>query len=166
MNTVITSITFACFGGILGYLFAHSRSVERTAALKARLQEQQRNAKQMAVEFERLSRSTLKEANHQLLQTAESVFKQAQTSAKGELDQQRLQIQHLVEPMKEDLNKLHDFITASDNERKAEWGGLSEQMRQVAQTNMAVHAEAAALKNVLRSSSASRGRIARRVDPQ
>jgi DNA recombination protein RmuC len=126
----------------------------RAAGLEVRLHEARRRSEndradeeRLLALFDRLSRAVLKETTQDLM-----------GAAAGELDQKRLAIEHLVGPVQEHLDKLQEFIQATESQRREEYGGLFQQMQSVAETNLAVQAEAAQLKNVLRSSATTRGR--------
>lgn len=125
---------------------------------QTRLAELRENDQRLVAEFDRLSKAALHESGKQLLQNAEHTFKLAQQEAKGELDQQRVRIEHLVKPVQENLAKLEAHIQTTEQARKEEYGGLFQQMRAVAETNQRVEEEAKQLKNVLRSSGSKRGR--------
>ena len=116
------------------------------------------NDQRLLSEFERLSRATLAATSKDLVKAAEASFELAQQKAQGDREQERLRIQHLVQPVQENLSKLEAHIQKSEKERKEEYGGLFQQMRGVAESSSKVQQEAAALKNVLRSSSSTRGR--------
>jgi DNA recombination protein RmuC len=147
----------------LGHQAAELR--ERAAVLEAQLEfahqrekEQTANEERLTAEFERLARTTLKESKEELVKVAENSFKLAQQKAKGDFDQQQFKIENLVRPVQENLDKLEAFIQSSEKVRNEQFGGLFEQMQSVAATSKAVQAEAASLKNVLRSSTSTRGR--------
>jgi len=138
---------------------------ERAASLEAQLGEEKRrlgellrNDERMVHEFDKLSRLTLREAGDQLVRTAQDSFRLAQQEAKGELDQQRLAVEHLVKPVQENLQKLENFISLSEKDRKQEYGDMFRQMQNVAEMSSKVQAEASELKNVLKSSTSMRGR--------
>ena len=114
--------------------------------------------KRLVSEFERLSNLALAQTREQLEKSAEASLKLANERAKSELAQQKLGIEHLVKPVQENLLKLEQHIAASEQARKEEYGGLFQQMQEVAATNGRIQKEAADLKSVLRSSSATRGR--------
>ncbi len=126
---------------------------ERAAAAE-RLGDEQR----LVSEFERLSNLTLRQTRAELERSADASLKLANERAKNELAQQKMGIEHLVKPVQENLLKLEQHIAQSEHARKEEYGGLFQQMQQVAATNGRIQKETADLKSVLRSSSATRGR--------
>jgi DNA recombination protein RmuC len=112
----------------------------------------------MVAQFEKLAKTTLAETRAQLEKSAEGTLKLANEQAKSEFTQQKVGIEHLVKPMQENLARLEKHIQETERARKEEYGGLFQQMQEVAATNTKVQREAADLKSVLRSSSATRGR--------
>lgn len=166
---IVGLIIGLALGVALGFLVARSRHQdeltnlrEQNATLNAQLVAQQaehvKAEELLTARFQQMSNELLKSTSEQLVQTAEQTLKKAHAEAKGELDQNRLKIEHMVEPMRDNLAKLEQFIQTSNSERKAEFGGLREQLKSVAMTNQQIKDEAAQLSNVLRSSSSARGR--------
>jgi DNA recombination protein RmuC len=154
---VVVAILCGGVGIVVGYLAARSRVATLTAQLKE-ANHRAEDESRLVEKFEKLSNDALRTSREELLTTAEQTFKKAQLEAKGELDQNRLKIEHLVEPVKENLDKLERFVQDSNNQRDKQFGALGEQMKQVSVTNQQIQTEAAQLKNVLRSSASARGR--------
>ncbi len=175
MVTIAIALLCSAAGVALGYLFAQTRSQsageqgiglrEKNAALTAQLEEQRvryedrlADEERMLAQFEKVTNDTLRMSQEQLMLTAEQSFKKAQLETKGELDQSRLKIENMVNPVTEQLQKIDRIVHEAENRRKEEFGNLAQQLKQVATTNEQIQSEAAQLKNVLRSSSSVRGR--------
>lgn len=149
----------------MGFVVGRSQMQSRCAVLAVKLEAAESQAVQLGLDeermvatVERISKTTLHEATERLVTSAQHSLGLANLEAKNDLDQQRSSIEHLMRPVHDNLAKLEEHIHRSERVRKEEYGGLFQQMQAVAETNLQVKAEAAQLKNVLKSSTSQRGR--------
>lgn len=127
-----------------------SRAEERREALD----EMRRS---IAGEFADLSRRALDQNSDQFLKLADSRMKQSQQAAVGELEQRRQAIEHLLTPLREQLGRYEQGIRLLELERQRAYSQLSEQVRQLGDSQDRLQSETRNLVTALRSPS-TRGR--------
>jgi len=125
-------------------------SVERQAAW-----EETRH--QLAGEFAELSARALAHNNTQFLELADARLKETQQAASGELEQRKQAIEQLLSPLKDQLGKYEHSLRVLELERQKAYTGLSEQVRQLSESQDRLQAETRNLVTALRAP-ATRGR--------
>lgn len=161
---IVIAISCLALGAVIGLLWSRSSSAslrERVKSADARITElsQERDAltdqlidarqESAVLETELTNANKTKAGDDALLLARFEELSQKTLSTTGHA---------LVAPVQQNLDRLEAYLHKSEKQRQEHFGGLFEQMRNVAASNNEVKTEAAALKNVLRSSSASRGR--------
>ena len=183
---VIVSLFGALLGGIAAAVFVRERAAARAAAAElasaramAELQselaraeatvEQERAASverqaaweetrnQLAGEFAELSAKALAHNNSQFLELADARLKETQQAASGELEQRKQAIEHLLSPLKDQLGKYEHSLRVLELERQKAYTGLSDQVRQLSESQDRLQAETRNLVTALRAP-ATRGR--------
>lgn len=98
-----------------------------------------------------LARSRVPERDRQLLELAESRFREAGARASGELEARRQAVEHLVEPLRDTLARVERQLAALESARQEAYGRLTEQVRSVRDTSEQLRSETAALVTALRA---------------
>lgn len=126
---------------VVGYLLGVSLGRARASA-------------QLAVMRERADAATarLSEVNEERNLLADQL-----SDSRLNVAHERHGIEAMVKPVADNLARLENALAQTEALRRENLGGLSEQLRDLAQSNARVSAEAASLKNALRSSN-TRGR--------
>jgi DNA recombination protein RmuC len=105
----------------------------------------------LADAFRALSADALNRNNETFLELARSTLSQQQQLAKGDLDARAKEIDHLVKPLKDSLEKVDGRIGELEKARSLAYGTLTEQVRSLAQSQHALQAETHNLVRALRA---------------
>jgi len=108
-------------------------------------------------EFAELSRRALQQNNAQFLELADARLKEAQQAARGDLDQRTQAIEQLLSPLRDQLGKYEKGLRVLELERQEAYTRLSEQVKQLNESQDKLQAETRNLVTALRSP-ATRGR--------
>ena len=134
------------------------------AAAEAELALERRNAAEKAEEerrlgdrFQSLSREALQANNQQFLQLAREQLGSIQQAANGDLEKRQLAIAEMVKPVKDSLEKVDGKIQELEKARSQAYGALTQQVRNLLETQNALRAETGNLVKALRAPSV-RGR--------
>ncbi|HVN81364.1 MAG TPA: DNA recombination protein RmuC, partial [Terriglobia bacterium] len=111
----------------------------------------------LSTAFKALSAEALKENNQSFLELAKATLETFQVEAKGDLEQRQKAVENLVVPIKETLTRYEEQIKAIEKVRGEHFGSLSEQVRQLLDSEQRLQKETANLVNALRTPSV-RGR--------
>jgi DNA recombination protein RmuC len=139
---------------------AHSET-ERTVAL-ARLEESNRNlaAQRELLEdakarltdtFKSLASDALAQSNKGFLTLAEQKFKALADEAKSDLESRRVAVAQLVEPLNKALADYQEQARGIEERRVKEISAVGEQLRSLAQAEVALRQETSQLVNALKS---------------
>jgi DNA recombination protein RmuC len=112
---------------------------------------------QLLGEFAELSRQALEQNNTQFLELADARLAHAHQTARGDLDQRTQAIEQLLTPLREQLGRYEQGLRLLELERQKAYTGLSEQVRQLTQSQDRLQSETRNLVTALRSP-ATRGR--------
>jgi DNA recombination protein RmuC len=107
--------------------------------------------------FKALSADALKENNQAFLELAKGTLGTFQVAAKGDLEARQKAVETLVVPIKETLTRYEEQIKSLEKVRGEHYGSLSEQVRQLLDSEQRLQRETANLVNALRTPSV-RGR--------
>lgn len=134
------------------------------AAAEAALALERRNAAEKAEEerrlgdrFQSLSREALQANNEQFLQLAREQLGTIQQAANGDLEKRQQAIAEMVKPVKDSLEKVDGKIQELEKARSQAYGALTQQVRNLLETQTALRAETGNLVKALRAPSV-RGR--------
>ena len=140
---------------------AHAVSTAQEARLAAELDHARRDAEEKVALLDRakselssvftaLASEALKSSNQSFLTLARETLGKYQTEAKSELDQRRQAIEGLVSPIRDSLEKINVQTQAVEQERARAYGGLSEQVKSLIQTQDQLRTETGNLVKALR----------------
>src|SRR4051794_26952274 len=107
--------------------------------------------------FSALSTQALDRNNRAFLDLAASSFERAQTEARGDLEQRRQAVEHMVAPLKESLARVDAKLQGLEVAREQAYSTLTEQVRSLGVTQERLRSETANLVTALRAP-AVRGR--------
>lgn len=102
--------------------------------------------------FARVSSETLQVGNKQLLDLAATRFAELTTRATGSLEEKKLEMQNLLQPVQQQLAAYRESLEKLEKSRVDAYGALSTKLADVAKTQEIVGAEARQLSNALRKS--------------
>jgi DNA recombination protein RmuC len=133
----------------------------KLAELGARLDEEQKTAaaKQALLEkaearltdtFKALSADALKSSAEQFLQLAKTSLKAQTEEAKGEIEQRKAAIEHLVKPVAESLGKFELRVGEIEKARVAAYAELQQQVKALGEGQTGLQRETASLVKALR----------------
>lgn len=135
-------------------------AAERHAAAEKLLLLEQMQADsqvRLADAFKALSSEALASNNASFLHLAKATLERFQEGARGDLEQRRQAIDELVRPLADSLVKVDQKIGDLERARAEAFGGLSERLKGLAQSQAGLERETAKLVNALRAP-AARGR--------
>ncbi|MGD0255117.1 MAG: DNA recombination protein RmuC [Acidimicrobiales bacterium] len=113
--------------------------------------------RQLVGEFAELSRRALTQNSSQFLELAHARMREAQESAKGDLDKRRQALEQLLVPLRDQLGKYEQGLRLLELERQKAYSQLSEQVHQLNESQEKLQLETRNLVTALRSP-ATRGR--------
>jgi DNA recombination protein RmuC len=104
----------------------------------------------LADAFKALAGEALKSNNQSFLELAKATLETFQEAAKGDLEKRQQAIQDLVKPVKESLEKVDTKINELEKVRAGAYGGLTEQVKSLMDTQKQLQSETANLVKALR----------------
>lgn len=151
---IIVLIAVAALAGTVGWLLARARSQRTITELETTLKMERQSAKEKLAEVEKiftaLSSQALQDNSKAFLQLAQETLKRFHVQAKGELDQKEKAVEHLVNPIREALEKTEQQIRRMENERREAYGALHKHLESLNQTQRMLHGETRNLVQALR----------------
>lgn len=149
-------------GALLGALAAWLAGRSRVARLEERLDAERRAAGEKVALLQRaetslrdafasLSAEALRQNNQSFLALAQTKLGEFQQSASSDLERRQQAVDNLVRPIQESLARVDGKLQEVEKERVASYAGLVEQVRAMAQTQQALHAETGNLVKALRA---------------
>jgi len=141
---------------------ALARAQQSEAALRARLDAEQRSASEklallqqardsMKDAFAAISADLLAQNNSRFLDLAREKFGELQNTAVADLAGRQKAIDELVQPLRESLTKVDAKLQEVDRERATSHAALAEQIRSLTQAQIALQSETGRLSRALRS---------------
>ncbi|HEX6789765.1 MAG TPA: DNA recombination protein RmuC [Candidatus Krumholzibacteria bacterium] len=157
MNVVLMFVAGAALGGLLMWLVARAR----TARLETTIEQERRGSAdriaaleqseaRLSDTFKALSGDALKSNNEAFLQLARATLEKYQDGAKNDLDQKRKDVETLVKPIADTLEKVNTQIVELEKTRRQDYGSLAENLRSLQLQAEALNAETRNLGNALR----------------
>lgn len=149
-------------GALAGALAAWLAGRSRVARLEERLDAERRAAGEKVALLQRaetslrdafasLSAEALRQNNQSFLALAQTKLGEFQQSASTDLERRQQAVGDLVRPIQESLARVDGKLQEVEKERVASYAGLVEQVRAMAQTQQALHAETGNLVKALRA---------------
>ncbi|MDQ3230391.1 MAG: DNA recombination protein RmuC, partial [Pseudobdellovibrionaceae bacterium] len=127
------------------------------SSYEERLKTFQEAEHRLSQSFQALSADALRQSSESFLQLANSVFKQHQAKATGELDLRRQAVDQLIEPINKSLGKVEERIQDLEKQRVGAYHGLQDQISLLLDAQKRLQLEASNLATALRSPT-TRGR--------
>jgi DNA recombination protein RmuC len=156
-------LTLAMFvaGAALGALVLWLVGRARTARLEATLEQErksasdriatlQENESRLTDTFKALSGDALKSNNETFLQLARTTLDKYQDGAKNDLEQKRKDVESVVKPISESLEKVNAQIQELEKIRRQDYGGLTQHLETLRAHAEALTSETRNLGNALR----------------
>lgn len=139
----------------LGKLREEKTRLATTLELELRTHQEKLTSLEQAREqltdtFNSLSSQALKQNNESFLKLAEENLKQIQTRANSELEKKEKAIEHLIQPIREALDKTAQQIQGMEKERKEAYGSLHKHLESMAQSQQTLQQETRNLVSALR----------------
>lgn len=121
---------------------------------RANLAEQRRlldeAEKRLKEAFQSLAGEALRESSHQFMNLAGAKFEALQKEASGDLEQRKVAIGGMVEPLQRTLTELRSEVQKIESARQEAYGGLRMEVQQLATTSKELRAETGTLSNSLK----------------
>jgi DNA recombination protein RmuC len=132
------------------------QQAEENLENQRKLLEDARN--ELSQTFQALSAQALQSNNEQFITLARSTLETLQAHAKGDLEARQKEIQGLVAPLRESLERYEKQILEMEKSRQSAYGSLEEQLRTLASVNLQLQKDTGTLANALRGGPQVRGR--------
>lgn len=153
-GTLVLIIAAALLGFGLGWLAAKLLAQRRITELQTTLDLERKSAAEARASIEQvfaaLSARALRENNQAFLQLAQESLKQFHVLARGELEQREKAVEHLVQPLREALEKTAEQIRLMEKERQEAYGSLRQHLLTMQETQQLLHGETRNLVQALR----------------
>lgn len=101
--------------------------------------------------FKALSSDALKSNNQAFLELAKTTLEKFQSEAKGDLGQRQKEVENLVAPIKESLDRYDRQIQAIEQSRREAYGSITEQVKSLLQSQQQLKQETGNLVRALRT---------------
>ena len=126
---------------------------EQAADLIAELKEfRERSRKELADSFKALAAEALAGSNKQFLNLAEQRLATSEERAKAELDERKLAVEHLLEPLRIALDSLDQKSQAMEKARVDAYSRIDEQVKLLAEATLGLQEKTTSLTTALKSS--------------
>src|SRR3990172_3877022 len=153
-GTLVLIIAAALLGFGLGWLAARLLAQRRITELQTTLDLERKSAAEARTSIEQvfaaLSARALREKNQGFLQVAQESIKQFHVLGGGELEQREKAVEHLVQPLREALEKTAEQIRLMEKERQEAYGSLRQHLLTMQETQQLLHGETRNLVQALR----------------
>jgi len=148
-------LVFLILQRLLGKLREEKTRLNTTLELESRNHQEKFAAleearEQLSDTFNSLSSQALKQNNESFLKLAEENLKKIQLSANIELEKKEKAIEHLIQPIREALDKTSQQIQGIEKERKEAYGSLHKHLETMAQSQLSLQQETRNLVTALR----------------
>ena len=100
--------------------------------------------------FQSLAGEALQSSSNQFIELAKSKFDSLQKEAQGDLDQRKLAIKAMVDPLETALNGLRTEVSRVESARQEAYGSLRSEVQLLATTNRELREETGSLVNSLK----------------
>ncbi len=120
---------------------AETRLLEVQASLEKEKQLLEDARVKLADTFAALSAEALKSNNQAFIALAKSTFETIQAQARGELDTRKKDLDSMVGPLKEALDRYEQQVREMERSRQTAYGGLEEQLRSLTQVGQRLQKE-------------------------
>lgn len=138
-------------GIAVGALVAWLATRGRVARLEERVAAERKADARLRDAFAALSAEALQRNNQSFLDLARAQLGEFQQSASFDLAQRQQAVDELVRPIRESLARVDGKLQEVEKERLSAYAGLIEQVKAMARTQQALHAETGHLVQALRS---------------
>ena len=159
MNGIAIAMFVA--GAALGSLVLWLVARARTARLEATLEQERLSAAdriatlekseaRLSDTFKALSGDALRSNNEAFLQLARTTLEKYQEGARTDLEQKRREVETVLKPIAESLEKVNTQIQELEKTRRQDYGGLTEHLQNLRVETAALNSETKNLGNALR----------------
>ena len=156
-------------GAIVGYLLAKSKFAEMAMKAEARLEKEiaaseakaevaEESKKSMKAEMESIASQVARQNSEDFLRLAEERLRGVQTEASKDYDARKKEVESLVNPIKEHLEKLEKATNELEKNREGAYQGIAEMVKGLQEQTTTLRDTNIKLSTALRSSSKARGK--------
>lgn len=135
-------------------LWMRARVVELEAARKLAelsLQSSQQNAGKMSDTFQAMADTALRATQQSFLESARTALETVRAEMTGDLAQRHTAVETMVKPLADSLVKLETQVREIEGARQRAFGGIEQQLQSMAQNELVLQKETAALVTALRT---------------
>lgn len=144
----IIFLTLICVLSVTLVLLAYRYYLVRLALAKA--ESTQQGDALLLERFRSLAAQTLESNSQQFLTLARTTLEKENVLAKTELEKSRVEINHLVEPLKKKLDEYETHLQAIERERQKSYSQVEFELKKVVELSTTLNLETTALKNALK----------------
>ncbi|MAS88582.1 MAG: DNA recombination protein RmuC [Euryarchaeota archaeon] len=144
-------------GGVVGWMIAQQRLSGDIIRFKERLTASEKGRENMGIEFQALASRVAKDNNATFLDLAEQRLGKVQVETEKDLDARKKAVESLVEPIKENLEKLEKATTEMEKSREGAYQGLKRTVEGLQKQTVDLRDTNIQLSTALRGSITARG---------
>jgi DNA recombination protein RmuC len=161
MIEALVAVAAFAAGFAIAWLFRRSREVPDRVRLETQLAESRRSLEEqrklldesqlkLETAFKALASDALKSSNESFLRLAQETLEKHVSQASGDLDARKKAVEDLVKPIADQLKVYQEKADLMEKERQTAYGGLTNLMATVSQTQEKLKQETGALVSALR----------------
>lgn len=147
----------ALFGAALGWLLAKNKYGAATMRAQARAEALEERKASMLAEMESVASNVARQNSEDFLRLAEERLGKVQTEASKDYDARKKEVESLVTPIKENLEKLQIATTAMEKDREGAYQGIKRMVEGLQQQTNELRDTNVTLSTALRGSVKARG---------
>ncbi|MBD0328593.1 MAG: DNA recombination protein RmuC [Thermoleophilia bacterium] len=159
---VLTLLLGIALGALAAWAAVRWRAAAERQALEAAVRVERERAQERAVAleearaglenaFKALCADALRSNNESFLQLARAQLEQLQQRGASDLEQRRQEVERLVTPIRESLERFDGQIRGLEHARREAYGSLAEQLRSLAESQDRLRSETSNLVTALRA---------------
>ena len=153
MIEAVYAVTAFAVGFLLAWFIRKAQEARLEAALKSEEEKRKlldESQSKLETSFKALAADALKSSNESFLQLAQQTLETHVARASGDLDARKKAVEELVKPISEQLKVYQEKADLMEKERQTAYGGLTNLLSTVSQTQEKLKQETGALVSALR----------------
>ena len=148
-------------GATLGWLVTrqalHGQLLIANERLRANKEQGEIQERRVRAEVEHIARKVSEESSTQLMNKVQERWKNEQQAAVHALEHQKNEVEHLINPLREEMAKMMTFNHAMEKERTGAYEGIKRHLKELGDKTDSLSTRTVALSTALTTSSQARG---------
>ena len=148
-------------GALVGWLMARQALSGELLVARERIRASQEDAEgneqRIRAEVELLAGRIAHQSTETVMRMAEERWKSEQKDAEHALDTRKMEVENLVKPLKEEMEKMIKFNNDMEKERTGAYEGIKRQLKELGEKTESLSTRTTALSTALTTSAQARG---------